>query len=163
MYAIYHLAFFWVLLCELRNSFALRPSLRLSSTFFHVANAFSFSVMVSLFQCLAPKLFCFTCIWLLVCLRTLSSNLQVECFSLFRDVLLCFYWSRCIVCFNCVAFLLFVPTYFRLFSLSQHFCFWRRLHISASSLISHPDFEFMFAFFRGSLFLCHTLIVFCMD
>ena len=118
---------------------------------------FGLSFIYSSFPYLAPKLFCFLVIRLLVCFRAFSSYLLVEFFSvavecpvlfvLFYHVSVSFYlpsfastfWinsSGCIVCFACVVFLSsrYDPAFFLYFII---------LHIFVDFLFAFP-FEFPF-------------------
>ena len=135
---------------------------------------------------LAQRLFCFFVIRLLVCIRAFYSYLLVEFFSLFVCLffwvgckllfcLYCFILSRylfsppslvsifwfiftsCIDCFTC---------WMAFFFLSQHvpahflclffFACCRIFLICVSSRTSHPDFEFLFMFFRRTPILSQT-------
>ena len=128
--------------------------------------------MFSSFPYFAPKLFYFFLNWLLVCLRAFSPYLMIELFSLFWNVIFCLYclilsryhfsllsfatasWciSRVIFFFKLCSFYLFIPTYSSIFPRSYDFFVVDFLF----SLISHPDFEFLFLFFRERLILSQT-------
>ena len=64
---------------------------RLRSFFFHVAYPFGFSVILSSFPYFAPNLFCFLIIRLLICIGAFTPYFLIEFFSLFWNVLFCFY------------------------------------------------------------------------
>ena len=66
---------------------------RVLKTLFHVVYPFGFSVMFSSFPYFAPKLFCFPCILLFVCLFIFFPYLLVGFFRCFR--------KSCFVCRLC--------------------------------------------------------------
>ena len=76
--------------------------------FFYAAFPFGFSVMISPFSYFAPKLFCFACSRLLVCIRILCPYWLRDCFRCFEtSCFVCIDWSSIFL-----GFLLFhVPSY----------------------------------------------------
>ena len=113
-----------------------------------------FSFMLSLI--VYSKIIWFLVIQLLVCLRVFSANLPI----LFDSVSLSFifpsfdtnFFLICtgfVVCFNRWVFSFHLKI-FPIFFLCLIFACSRRFLICVSSLISHPDFEFLFVFFWGT-------------
>ena len=116
--------------------------LRESMCIFAFGPSFTCCLFIQLFLlcslgCLyfAPKLFCFHCIRLLVCLRAISPNLLVEFLLLFWNVMFCLY------CFTHSRYLFNVPSFtsnFWLISSSWIVCFvcWVLWHINPCRLFN---------------------------
>ena len=139
--------------------------------FFHFVNPFGFFIMISPFPYFAPKLFCFPCLRLLVCLARSLFIRWKNFLSLFWNALFCQYclilcwylfnlppfastlWfisSSFIVSSYCVAFR-FTSQYILAFFLWCTIFTCLRFLIPVFSLISHPSFEFLLELFRETL------------